>query len=210
MEEAEESPPLLPWLEAIDEDEHETKSRPSGLLGFGLAAAALVTGLGIYAFATRNPTPTDLAGPVDSETPPDLLDSPAPLTDTPDSPAPVTKKSDSSVTAVAKPGKAPAPRDAAAPVRRSAPVRTSPSAAKEAGAASSIQLASYYSKRRAEEYWTLVSGRHKQLAALDHQTVTGSVEGRTVYRLRAFGRGEAEICQRLQSRGVPCLRIGSD
>lgn len=207
--EAEDSPPLLPWLEVIDEDENESRSRPSGFLGFGLTAAALVAGLGIYAFATRNPTPTDLAGPVDTETPPDALDSPAPVMETPDTSTPAANKGNSPAATAAKPLEAHVSPVPVAPMKPASVPASAPTA-KTSGATSSIQLASYYSRQRAEEYWTLVSGRHRQLAALDHETLEGSVNGRTVYRLRAFGANEAEICKRLQSGGVPCLRIGHD
>ena len=198
--------PLLPWLEAVDEDEQPAgNSRAAFWVGGGLVCA-LIFALGVYVL---QPSPTG----------PDLVSSPVPEAIPAPEPIPAPERDDSGKVATA-PAKPVPPRLDAYPLP-SVPARVPARVQKQKTARATtparrdglrpgptIQLASHYSFRRAERHWDFLLQRHKNLARLDHAVVTGSVRGRTVYRLRASGANAFETCGRLRSARVGCLQIG--
>lgn len=184
--------PLLPWLEAVDEDEPpEGTSRVAFWVGGGLVFA-LIFALGLHVL---RPGPGG----------PDLASTPAPETiPAPDSnPAPDVVTTRTPTLAEAK-----TPAHAPAPARAPQEAVGSPGGRNGLRPGPTIQLASYYSARRAERHWDLLLRRHKNLAGLDHAVVTGAVGGRTVYRLRASGAGAFQACERLRAARLGCLQIG--
>jgi sporulation related protein len=87
------------------------------------------------------------------------------------------------------------------------PVAARPTAEKPV-AGPTIQLASYYSRARAERFWADFQGKHRDIARLHHVVTEGNVRGRTVYRVRAQGQGAFAMCDRLRARRIACLQIG--
>lgn len=122
---------------------------------------------------------------------------------------------------------APAPKPAAAPAKPATvevvtakplaaapkPVAPKPvAAAKPAPAPSSggsgIQLGAFSSPALANKAWTQLSGRFSFLAGLDHDLVPVSVNGSTLYRLRANANGQAgTICAKLKVAGEACTVV---
>jgi hypothetical protein len=184
--------PLLPWLEAVDEDDLAPGSSRAALWVGGGVAFALIAALGIYMLQPRSSGP-DLAAAPATDSMPAPIDAVPPLPEALPAPPPPSRP----VRAHARPGPAPAPIRAT-PAQSRRELRSGPT----------IQLASYYSSSRAAAYWDVAVRRHKALARLDHAVVTGTVNGRTVYRLRASGAGAFEACNRLRSARVGCLQIG--
>jgi len=92
-----------------------------------------------------------------------------------------------------------------APPRQPAPTAERPSAA----AGPTIQLASFYSRERADHYWQQIEKLHPSVAKLDHAIVEGSFNGRSVHRVRAMGPGAPQACDELREARLPCLRIGA-
>jgi hypothetical protein len=98
-----------------------------------------------------------------------------------------------------------------APVSQ-APPRTAtppPEPRSAAAAGPTIQLASFYSRERADRYWQRLEKSHRSVAKLDHAIVEGSFKGRSVHRVRATGPGADRTCDELRQARVPCLRIGA-
>ena len=149
---------------------------------------------------------------------------------------PVAKPAKSSVAIMAakmaKPATKPAPtpvvkkaefsRKASAPVfvveKQKAPARfrkaafTKPAritVSKSNASTHMVQLGAFSSAANAKRAWSILSKRHKTLAAFGYNSSTVRSKGRTLYRLSAVGFGNAQsaksICNGLKSRGASCI-----
>lgn len=216
----------LPWLEAVEnEDGSRAISARKMLVALLLVllAGALVAGT-MFWIGRQNPAPSgapqliraepgpykvkpsdpgglDVAG--DSETaystsagedPDAALDVrklPQEMTPLPVEtvqPAPPPKKIPPNET------KEPAPDDAAKPAAPSGPT---------------IQLGAYASTIKADTAWRLLSGRFPEVAALNKVVVSATVNGKSIYRLRASGSAEQAraACAALKAAGESCLVV---
>lgn len=90
--------------------------------------------------------------------------------------------------------KEPAPDDAAKPAAPSGPT---------------IQLGAYASTIKADTAWRLLSGRFPEVAALNKVVVSATVNGKSIYRLRASGSAEQAraACAALKAAGESCLVV---
>lgn len=82
-----------------------------------------------------------------------------------------------------------------------------PAPAPAAGPGGSIQLGAFSSQAAAEKAWKALSGRFSYVAPLNHNVVTVTVGGRTLYRLRAGGAGAGDVCSRLKVAGETCVSL---
>lgn len=106
-------------------------------------------------------------------------------------------------------GSAGARAEAAAPVATPAPTSTPKPAAAPAVAASGVgvQLAAYSSRARAEQGWSDLSRKSKDLSGRKHRVVEGVVDNSTVYRLQVVTANRAEadaLCASLKRQGLDC------
>jgi hypothetical protein len=118
--------------------------------------------------------------------------------------APVKKGQPPQQTAQAQPQPQPAAPEKKQPATIKAPAPTN---APATAPGATIQLGSFPNAALAEKAWKAMSGRFGYLAPLSHTVVTGNVNGKTWYRLRASGPDAAGICGRLQVAGEQCLRV---
>jgi hypothetical protein len=72
-----------------------------------------------------------------------------------------------------------------------------------------VQLGAYASTIKAETAWGMLSSRFPAVAALDKRVVSATVNGKTIYRLRAIGSAEQTraACTALRTAGESCLVI---
>ena len=71
-----------------------------------------------------------------------------------------------------------------------------------------VQLGSFNSEAKANEGWVSLTKRFAYLAPLGKSIATATVNGKTVYRLRANAAGEAStICGKLKVAGENCLVV---
>ena len=72
-----------------------------------------------------------------------------------------------------------------------------------------IQLGAYASRLKADTAWTMLAGRFPSVAALSKQVIAATINGKTVYRLRASGAGGATgaACSALKAAGENCLAV---
>jgi hypothetical protein len=99
----------------------------------------------------------------------------------------------------AKPAEPPKPKPEPAPNE----------AAPAASAGPTIQLGAYASTVKAETAWRLLSGRFREVAALNKAVVTANVGGKSVVRLRATGSSDQirAACAALKAAGESCLPV---
>lgn len=181
--------PDLPWLKGVADDADEEEAGPSRgrILGPLVAIAAIaIVALGLYFMATRRPVaPVETAETVEQTTTESVTTEPtAPPPTPPATPARERVRVTERTVEKAEP-----------PIRQGSGLPT-------------IQLASFYTRDRAEIFWKQFEKRHKNVARLQHRVTTGTVNGRTVYRVRAEGSRAFEACASLRQRRVPCLQIG--
>jgi hypothetical protein len=89
-----------------------------------------------------------------------------------------------------------------------APKPVEPTAAPVAGGPT-IQLGAYASTIKADTAWGMLSSRFPEVSSLGKSVVAASVNGKTVYRLRAVGSAEQTraACAALRSAGESCLAV---
>jgi hypothetical protein len=84
-------------------------------------------------------------------------------------------------------------------------VAPAPTAAGTGGAGGTIQLGAFSSADSADKAWNSLTSRHAALKAMGKQVVTATVNGATVYRLRASaGANAAQTCATLKAAGASC------
>jgi cell division septation protein DedD len=109
-----------------------------------------------------------------------------------------------------QPVSAPAKAPAAAPAATSAPAAQSAkpvAAPTPAAGGATIQLGAFSSPASANSAWKALSGRFKYLTPLTQSVIPVTVNGRTLYRLRASGPDAASICGRLRVAGETCVTV---
>ena len=215
----------LPWLEAVD-DEDGPRGVPArrmlGALLVVLLAVILVSGTffwlgrqnvgeaggvpqlikappGPYKVRPPNPGGLDVAG--ESQT---AFETSA--GEDPDSALDMNKLPQG----VEAPPPEPAPGAVAKPEpKKVEPKAPPPPAVDGAGAGPTIQLGAYASTIKADTAWTMLSSRFPQVASLNKSVVSATVNGKSVYRLRAAGSADQtrEACAALRAAGESCLAI---
>lgn len=205
----------LPWLEAVDEDEGGDGPSAMKLIAavlIGLVVIGLVVG-GIFWLGNREETPS---GPQTIA---------APEGDykvKPDEPGGMKVEGEGDTAFAASAGeepkgtlnidavpespvaKAPAAQPPAAALKQAAPAKAAPA---PVAAGATIQLGAFSSQAGANEAWKALSGRFKYLAPLSHSVVPVTVNGRTLYRLRANGPNAVDVCARLRVAGETCVAV---
>ncbi len=99
-----------------------------------------------------------------------------------------------------------------------APKKTPPNETKEpapadgaavSAAGPTIQLGAYASTIKAETAWGMLSSRFPAVASLGKSVVSATVNGKSVYRLRAVGSNEQTraACAALKAAGESCLVV---
>jgi hypothetical protein len=217
---ADEDEDRLPWLEAVDEEEERDGPSPLKLIVavlIGLIGIGLVVG-GIYWLTGREPTsegpqlikaekgdykvPPDEPGGMEVEGAGDTTFAASEGVE-PKGTINVDAVPEAPVTPVAK-----APKPAPAPIPA---VKTAPApkpAAETQVSGSSIQLGAFSSQAAATNAWKALSGRFKYLEPLSHSITPVTVDGKTLYRLRASGPDAASLCGRLRVAGESCVTVG--
>lgn len=205
----------LPWLEAVDEDEGGDGPSAMKLIAavlVGLVVIGLVVG-GIFWLGNREEAP---GGPETIA---------APEGDykvKPDEPGGMKVEGEGDTAFAASAGeeprgtlnvdavpeapvaKAPAAQPPAAAPKQAAPAEAAPA---PAAAGATIQLGAFSSQSGANAAWKALSARFKYLAPLSHSVVPVTVNGRTLYRLRASGPNAADVCARLRVAGETCVAV---
>jgi cell division septation protein DedD len=126
---------------------------------------------------------------------------PAPPAAAPAKPAPPAKKPEPAVATAQIPASAakPAPKPAVAPKQLLPETALAPSTG---GGGGSIQLGAFGSEAGANKAWSSLSGRFGFLSGLGHSVNATTVNGKTLYRLRAGAGGQASsICAKLKVAG---------
>ena len=104
----------------------------------------------------------------------------------------------------------PAPGAVAKPEPKKVELKAPPPPAVDgAGAGPTIQLGAYASTIKADTAWTMLSSRFPQVASLNKSVVSATVNGKSVYRLRAAGSADQTrgACAALRAAGESCLAI---
>jgi len=210
----------LPWLEAVEEDDEESRPSIAKLVAavvIGLTALGIIVG-GIFWLGNRggpegrgdgeviaapegdykvkpsDPGGMNVAGEGDTAYAASEGAQPRGNINPNAVPEqPVTRPAPQPAQQQARP-QAPAPQPRPAPA---------PPAAPAAGGVT-IQLGAFSSQAGATRAWTGLAGRFRYLAPLSHSVVAAQVGGRAVYRLRASGAGAADVCRRLRVAGEDC------
>ena len=120
-------------------------------------------------------------------------------------PAPPVKKPEPTVATAQIPASSakPAPKPAAAPKQLLPETALAPSAG--SGGGGSIQLGAFGSEAGANKAWSSLSGRFGFLSGLGHSVNATTVNGKTLYRLRASAGGQASsLCAKLKVAGEAC------
>ena len=211
----------LPWLEAVEEDEASDGPGAAKLIAFvviGLLVIGLVVG-GVFWMRSTDGGSADPAGE------PELIAAPeGDYKVKPDDPGgmKVEGKGDTAYAAsegadpkgvinvdaapeapvVAAPKQQPAPA-AAAP--KQAPAAPAP--ARPASGGATVQLGAFSSQAGANNAWKALSTRFKYLSPLSHSVVPATVNGKTLYRLRAGGPDAKGLCGRLRVAGESCVVV---
>jgi hypothetical protein len=122
-------------------------------------------------------------------------------------PAPVAKAP--VVASKAPPPKA-IPVKAAPPAAKPVPTKAAPPATSPAAGGSVIQLGAFSSEESAAKAWISLSKRFAYLGGLSKSVAPASVNGSTVYRLRAVtasGAAANDICGKLRVAGENCAVV---
>lgn len=105
-------------------------------------------------------------------------------------------------------GSAPEPKAAARTVAAAAPAAAAPSPAAAGGTSGTVQLGAFASEGAAARSWDSLKARFEWLAPVNRTIVPATVNGRTVYRLRAAaGSASAarNLCARFRVAGENCI-----
>ncbi|HVF37842.1 MAG TPA: SPOR domain-containing protein [Sphingomicrobium sp.] len=210
----------LPWLEPVDSDEGpraiSARKMLAGLM-LVLLAAALVAGT-MFWLGRQDPVVTGAPELIRAE--------PGPYKVKPEDPGGLDVAGDSETAYSTSAGEdpdaaldvrklpqdmAPAPSEPATPPK---PVPTPPKPAPEesvpaAPSGPTVQLGAYGSTVKADTAWKLLSGRFPEVASLRKTVVTATVNGKSVYRLRAVGSADQTraACAALRAAGESCLPV---
>lgn len=217
----------LPWLEAVDDEDGprgvSAKKMLVALLLVGLAAAIVA---GTFFWLGRRDAAVVGA--------PELIRAePGPYKVKPDDPGGLDVAGESQTAFETSAGEdpdsaldmnklpqgveAPAPEPAAdAPVEPK-PKTLPPNETREpapddepgAPAGPSVQLGAYASTIKAETAWGMLSSRFPAVASLRKSVVSATVNGRSIYRLRASGSADQTraACAALKAAGESCLAV---
>jgi cell division septation protein DedD len=214
----------LPWLEAVEEDDAKDGPGAAKLIAFvviGLLVIGLVVG-GV--FWMRSPD----GGPAAPVGEPEMIAAPeGDYKVKPDDPGgmKVEGKGDTAYAAseganpegvinvdaapeapvTAAPKQQPAPAAAAPKQAPAAPAPARPAAPAAGGA--TVQLGAFSSQAGANNAWKALSTRFKYLAPLTHNVIPATVNGKTLYRLRASGADARNLCGRLRVAGESCVVV---
>ena len=104
----------------------------------------------------------------------------------------------------------PAPGAVAEPAPKKVEPKAPPSPAVDgAGAGPTIQLGAYASTIKADTAWTMLSNRFPEVASLNKSVVSATVNGKSIYRLRAVGSTDQTraACAAMRAAGESCLAI---
>jgi hypothetical protein len=214
----------LPWLEAVDDEDG-----PSGVSAKKMFAALLMVMLagaiiaGTFFWLGRRDAPVDGA--------PELIRAEAgPYKVRPDDPGGLDVAGESQTAfetsagedpdskldmnklpqGVEAPPPAPVPNAPAEPAPKTLPRNETREPVSDGpGGGSTIQVGAYASTIKAETAWAMLSGRFPAVAALGKSVVGASVNGKTIYRLRAAGSAAETraACTALKAAGESCLVV---
>jgi len=214
----------LPWLEAVDDEDG-----PAGVSARKMFVALLMVLLagaiiaGTFFWLGRRDAPVEGA--------PELIRAePGPYKSRPDDPGGLDVAGESETAFETSAGadpdaaldmdklpqgvEAPPPEPAAGIPAEPAPKTLPRTETKEpvsdgSGGGSMIQVGAYASTIKAETAWTMLSGRFPAVAALGKSVVSATVNGKTIYRLRAAGSAEETraACAALKAAGESCLVV---
>jgi len=219
----------LPWLEAVD-DEDAPPAISAGKMLAGVVVVLLALGMvagvsfwvgredgpvggepeliaapeGPYKVEPENPGGLDVAG--DSETA--FATSAGEDTDAALDTTKLKEPPRIAVRPEPKPAPPPPVTRTLPPNETKEPVASPPPAAAPAGP--TIQLGAYSSRAKAETGWVLLSSRFGAVAALTKRIEQATVNGKTVYRLRAVApdRGAAQAaCDTVKAGGESCVVV---
>lgn len=215
----------LPWLEAVDDEDGprgvSAKKMLFALLLVGLAAAIIA---GTFFWIGRRDMPVVGA--------PELIRAdPSPYKVKPDDPGGLDVAGESQTAfetsagedpdsaldlkklpqGIDAPPPEPVPGAATAtePKKIVPPKPVEPAPAATVGAGPTIQLGAYASTIKADTAWGMLSSRFPEVASLGKSVVGATVNGKSVYRLRAVGSAEQTraACAALKAAGESCLAI---
>ena len=219
----------LPWLEAVEEDDERDGPGAAKLIAFvviGLIIIGLVVG-GV--FWMRSPTTTDIAS---QNAEPEVIAAPqGDYKVKPTEPGGMKVQGKGDTAYAASEGAEPqgqintnavpeapvkaAPKQqtaekpatpAPAPAAPKQQAQAAPAKPAVAGGAT-VQLGAFSSQAGAEKAWKALSGRFSYLAPLSHNVISATVNGKTVYRLRASGADAKGVCGRLRVAGESCVEV---
>jgi hypothetical protein len=215
----------LPWLEAVDDEDgpRGVSARKMLVALFMVLAAAAIIG-GTFFWLGRRDAP--LTGE------PELIRSePGPYKVKPDDPGGLDVAGESQTAFETSAGEdpdsaldmnklpqgveAPLPEPQAGAVPEPAPKKVAPKEVPAppptdgATAGPTIQLGAYASTIKADTAWSMLSSRFPEVASLGKTVVAATVNGKTIYRLRAAGSAEQTraACSALKAAGESCLAV---
>lgn len=207
----------LPWLEAVDETDDDNGPSPLKLIAavlIGLVAIGLVVG-GIFWLGNSD----EGAGG------PDVIAAPeGDYKVKPEEPGGMKVEGEGDTAFAASTGETPkgklnvealpeapvteAPQRTPTPSTKSVKAsEAAPAAPAKAATGPTIQLGAFSTQSAANSAWKALSGRFKYLAPLSHSVIPVTVNGRTLYRLRASGPDAGELCGRLRVAGESCVTV---
>jgi hypothetical protein len=215
----------LPWLEAVDDEDgpRGVSARKMLVALFMVLIAAAIIGGTFFWLGRRD-------APVIGE--PELIRAePGPYKVKPDDPGGLDVAGESQTAfetsagedpdsaldmnklpqGVEAPPPEPAPGAAAEPATKKivAKEAPAPTPAPDGAAGPTIQLGAYASTIKADTAWAMLSSRFPEVASLGKSVVSATVNGKSVYRLRAAGSADQTraACAALKAAGESCLAI---
>lgn len=212
----------LPWLEAVEEDDDKDGPGAAKLVAFvviGLIIIGLVVG-GV--FWMRSPSST--GGTIENGDPEVIAAPQGDYKVKPNEPGGMKVEGKGDTAYAASKGAEPqgqintnaVPEAPVAPAPKQQPAAQAPAAprqqpqaapARPAVGGATVQLGAFSSQAGAEKAWKALSGRFSYLAPLSHSVPSATVNGKTVYRLRASGADAKSICGRLRVAGESCVEV---
>ena len=215
----------LPWLEAVEEDDDNDGPGAAKLVAFvviGLIIIGLVVG-GV--FWMRSPSST--GGTIENGEPEVIAAPQGDYKVKPSEPGGMKVEGKGETAYAASKGAEPQgqintnaiPKTPVTPAQKkqpatqpaspapAAPKQAQPAPAKPAAGGATVQLGAFSSQAGAEKAWKALSGRFSYLAPLSHSVPSATVNGKTVYRLRASGADAKSVCGRLRVAGESCVEV---